>query len=160
MEIVLQIFSLNIISGNRAVILNIIADYFFICSIYGLLYWRHVQAWPQVSGKLVNSAVDSIGLNMRADEVTYVAKVQYQYNVDGQQYEGKRLSPIQIIASTNMRALLRWQMRYITYLDNGEVAVFYNPKKPQKSYLIKHLRIEPFLYAACFILPIVFWLRH
>lgn len=59
-----------------------------------------------------------------------------------------------------MRALLRWQMRYITYLEAGKdrIVVFYNPKKPQKSYLIKPLKVEPFIYTSFAALPLIFWL--
>lgn len=155
----LQFFQ-DVLSGERATILNLIAGYFFICGIYGLLYWQHVRSWPHTSGTLIKSEIGKLGNSMRADEQRYLAKQRYQYSVGGEDYEGKRLSPIQILASVNMRALLHWQMRYITYLDKDKtkVAVFFNPKKPQKSYLIRPLRAEPFIYAGFVILPIIFWL--
>ncbi|MEP1230765.1 MAG: DUF3592 domain-containing protein [Litorimonas sp.] len=156
----MQSFFQDLLSGDRAAILNVIAGYFFLCGICGLLYWRRVRSWPQISGTLIKSEIGKLGNSMRADEQSYTAKLRYQYSVGGEEYESKRLSSIQVVASTNMRALLRWQMRYITYLDKdkNEIAVFYDPKKPQKSYLIKPLKIEPFIYAAFFILPIIFWL--
>ena len=156
----MQSFFQELLSCDRTAILNLVAGYFFICGISGLLYWRRVRAWPQVSGQLIKSEIESVGLDLQTRDMNYHANLRYQYSVGGIDYEGKRLSPIQIVASTNMRALLRWQMRYITYLEAGKdrIAVFYNPKKPQKSYLIKPLKVEPFIYISFAALPLIFWL--
>jgi hypothetical protein len=52
-------------------------------------------------------------------------------------YEGHRLSLWTVILSTNLRFILRWQMKGITHLSTDEVTVFCKQSNPKKSYLIK-----------------------
>jgi hypothetical protein len=66
----------------------------------------------------------------------YVTKALYQYRVGGVSYEGQRISPWVIVASHNARVVLEKQMASIQRLSGDKVKVFYNPKRPQKSYLV------------------------
>jgi hypothetical protein len=52
-------------------------------------------------------------------------------------HEGHRLSLWTVILSTNLRFILRWQMKCITHLSTDEVTVFCKQSNPKKSYLIK-----------------------
>ncbi len=67
----------------------------------------------------------------------YVADALYEYEVDGTPYENSRISPWVIVASHNVRFLLHRQLNRITLGPDGEIAVYYNPQRLEKSVLKK-----------------------
>ncbi len=67
----------------------------------------------------------------------YVADALYEYEVDGTPYENSRISPWVIVASHNVRFILHRQLNRITLGPDGEIAVYYNPQRLEKSVLKK-----------------------
>ncbi len=121
--------------------------------LISLIFQLRILSWPMINGTLVHSDLSRWGATNFADEQDYEAEVTYRYRVNGKQYEGKRLSPWYMLVSANMRFLLRWQLAGITRLTPEEVAVFYNPSAPEKSYLIKPGKAGLCFTAAMVVLP-------
>ncbi|MEM7636247.1 MAG: DUF3592 domain-containing protein [Pseudomonadota bacterium] len=143
-------------SGDEQAILIVVAAYFALMGLISLTYQVRILSWPMINGTLVRSDLSRWGASTRADEQDYEAEVTYHYRVDGKHYEGKRLSPWYMLVSANMRFLLRWQLAGITRLTQEEVAVFYNPSAPKKSYLIKPGKAGLCVTAAMVVLPIIY----
>lgn len=76
----------------------------------------------------------------------YVIKLAYDYEVDGVQYRGTRLSPVVMTASGAGKAVLDYALSNLQQHD-GKVDVFYNPRSPEKSFLQK-----PGLFSGLFTL--------
>ena len=111
--------------------------YVFIVCGYSLIFQIRTRYWPFTSGELAEMRVSKFGATdwVKSDQ-DYTVKALYKYNVSGVTYNGKRLSPWVIVASTNARLVLEKQMSSIQQLPGGKVKVFYNPNNPKKSYLI------------------------
>ena len=113
------------------------ALYFLVTAIYSLIFQIRVRKWPSVAGNLLKLDKAEHGAKeWAATNQDYRASTLYVYQVDGKTYEGKRLSPWGIVASANAKFVLDMQMQGVTYLPNNQVRVFYDPRNPQKSYLI------------------------
>lgn len=148
----------DVMSGDTHAILIVATVYFVMAGLLSLVLSLRIRSWPMVQGTLVRSGLDPMGPSMRADEVNYSADLEYHYIVDGVRHQGKRLSPTIIVASANLRILLNWQMSGITKLANEEIAVFYKPSNPKKSYLIKPGKIALSCIIGFILLPLIFWI--
>lgn len=150
-------FFQDVIDGDTHTILIVATVYFAMMGFISLALLLRIRSWPMVPGRLVHSSLNPMSPSMRADEVNYSVYLKYNYVVDGVKYEGKRLSPTYIVASANIRFLLTWQMSGITKVENEEVAVYYKPSNPIKSYLIKPGKITLICLIAIIMLPLIFW---
>lgn len=113
------------------------AIYTFAVCAYSAAYQVRIRNWPSTTGSLQHATVARFGINERnLSSQNYEADTRYSYEVSNIQYEGSRLSPWVLMASHNLRVLLRWQLSSIRSGPAGEVDVFYNPKNPAKSFLI------------------------
>jgi len=118
---------------------------FFYASLYALLLpglsfiyqWR-VAAWPATPGQLLHGEVRKVGGTEWAPaNQDYALDALYTYSVDGRQYQGRRISPWVMVASHNARFILQKQLRQISHDSQGRVQVFFNPRNPAKSFLLK-----------------------
>ena len=111
--------------------------YTFVVCTYSVLFQIRTRNWPSAEGELLQAGVKKFGARdfVLANQ-DYVSSALYHYRVSGVVYDGTRISPWIFVASHNMRYILEKQMSSIQRQANGKVKVFYNPKKPQKSYLI------------------------
>ena len=109
--------------------------YAFVVCLYSVVYQMRVRRWPGTTGKLNRAAVTEFGAPAltRADR-EYRADASYTYTVNGNEYSGHRVSPWIVI--TNMPGLIGRQLDKIDASKSGSVTVYYNPGKPQKSYLV------------------------
>lgn len=111
--------------------------YVFVVCTYSVVFQIRTRSWPVAEGELVQAGVKTFGSHdLVLANQDYVSKALYHYSVSGVVYEGTRVSPWIFVASHNMRFILEKQMASIQYHPNSKVKVFYNPTKPQKSYLI------------------------
>ncbi len=85
---------------------------------------------------MINLSVRPFGANADSNERKYRSKALYTYTVDGQAYEGSRISPWVFVTNHNARKILEMQLAKVERLSGERVVVHYDPKKPQKSYLI------------------------
>ena len=148
----------DLFNGDTHAILIVTTTYFVMAGLLSLILSLRIRSWPMVRGTLVHSNLGAMSPSMRASDVNYSADLQYNYLVDDNHYQGKRLSPAVIVASANLRFLLTWQLRGITKFANDEIAVFYKPSNPKKSYLIKPGKIALSSTIGFTLLPILFWL--
>jgi len=103
---------------------------------YSLFFQMRINRWPIVTGELISKSATKFGATEWATtNQEYVADALYKYNVAGKEYMGKRISAWVMVASHNAKFVLEKQLSSIRVVD-GKVDVYYNPKKPQKSYLI------------------------
>ena len=129
-------FLTNLMAGERAAILVAAAAYFAFFGLWSVIFCVRVRQWPSIIGTLDVATLTKFGWAMVTSDQDYRANVRYKYEVNGQTYEGTRLSPTVMIASYNVRALLRWQMRGIERTGDNGARVYYKASNPAKSYLI------------------------
>lgn len=122
-------------SRRDAIILGSSA-YFALMGMISLIHMFRLSRWPSVIGELHEEGVNRSGIGaMSPDERENRAMVRYTYSVDGVTYESDRLNAWYVTVTHNLRALLKYQLREIERHEGASVTVFYNPRKPQKSYL-------------------------
>lgn len=123
-------------TGNEQAVIWAFSLYFILVASYSLFFQVRSRQWPSVWGEPLTEEVGVLIPDHVASERDYRVRVLYRYSVADQVYEGHRLSPWVIVASHNARLVLQQQMKGITRNDKGQVKVFFNPRNPQKSYLI------------------------
>lgn len=111
------------------------ALYFLVLLAYSTFYSYKVANWPFVKGRLILIYVSTFDFDSYEN-------LRYEYEVDGVSYIGTRLSPIQIRGQVKRK--IKKQMDKIEYLTNDEVKVFFDPKKPSKSYLVRESWLDIF----------------
>lgn len=133
--------------------------YALVMGAYSLVFQMRVAAWPSTRGLLIKADVEKFGPTewaiMNQD---YSAEALYAYEVAGSGYEGKRVSPWVIVASHNAKFVLEQQMKGITQNVDGSVAVYFNPKNPKKSFLIRPGRFGMVFTLAIAVVPISWYL--
>jgi len=129
--------------------------------LYSLVYQIKVTYWPGTKGELIDERIREFGHAYAPSDKDYAASVSYKYVVDGKEYVGKRLSPWLFITNNNAKYILKKQLKLIFRLSDGVVMVYYNPRKPNKSYLIKPGLFGKFLTVFLAIIPILtYWLKY
>jgi len=125
------------LAGDPFAIGACVAAFCAAACVYSLFFQYRVWHWPHVWGVLgVAGKKQTLSSGTSMADRQYVARVSYTYDVDGQAYEGHRLSAMQVEASHNARAVLDAQLKGIERQD-GRVKVYYKPGNPAKSYLIR-----------------------
>ncbi|NND71032.1 MAG: DUF3592 domain-containing protein [Rhodothermales bacterium] len=126
------------VDGGKQGILFFVAVYAFLLPGYSLIRQLIVRRWPGTPGVLIRAGVEGAGgvasVKWRGN---YIATALYSYQVDGKSYDGSRVSAWVMMASYNARFLLQRQLDKIQTSGDGRVMVYYNPKNPQKSFLLK-----------------------
>ena len=109
--------------------------YALVVTLYIYLFTKKLKKWPYVLGELAEISI------VPTYEIRTVAgRVRYTYEVNGVVYKGKRLSPWSVTG--HVKNIISRQMAKIEYVSNDQVKVFYNPKNPSKSYLIRESFLE------------------
>ncbi len=129
-------FLSDILAGERSAIIRASALYFAVMGAWSVAYCFRLRRWPSVVGTLEEAGLGRFGASSTRSDQTFRANVLYRYEVDGESFEGARLSPSIMLVSANARGLLSWQMKGIERIGEDGVRVFYNPSKPRKSFLI------------------------
>lgn len=129
-------FISNLLEGDHALIAAG-AIYFAVCGVLATGNAIRLSRWPSVVGKLNEAEVGrTSSLLARTDEQEYAGRVRYSYSVDGERFEGERLSPFPMMATYNARFAIRWRLGWIERIGDEGVRVYHHPTKPQKSHLI------------------------
>ena len=124
--------------GNAQGVFFFMVLYAFIFLTYSFFYQLRVSGWPSVIGDLDEASIEIWGARERQkSDQMFKAKAGYRYIVNGMEFIGTRISPWFLLASSNAKFLLKYQLNSVKSLSNGKVEVYYNPKKPSKSFLIK-----------------------
>jgi len=113
------------------------ALYGVLMGLYSVLFQLRIRCWPRTVGTLHRLGVEVFGGRdavVATRETVGVAS--YTYAVDGRSYDGTRISAWVMVAG-GLGRLLKLQQRGVQRHDGGGVTVFYHPRKPAKSFLIR-----------------------
>lgn len=147
------------VAGDGQSILLLAAIYILLVCGYSVIWQMRVNAWPSVSGQLERLGLRKYGAGEWAlSNQEYAADALYTYQVDGKAYSGKRISPWLFVASHNLRSVLRLQLKGVNVGSGNEVKVYYNPRKPEKSFLVRTGLISQIITALIGIAPLSFYL--
>lgn len=138
------------------------AVYVVLVLAWSLVYQLRVAAWPVTRGRLIAAGVRRFGATdiVRARQ-DYVVSAEYEYTVGGTTYRGKRLSPWLVVASHNLRAVLRRQVEQVRRDAEGAVDVYYDPRRPQRSFLLKPGPVGIACTAALAVaVPLLYWVKY
>gem|GEM_PF-495812 len=144
-----------VINGQAKGVFFCFALYIFIACFYSLIFQIRMRCWPFVYGELLEVEVDKFGASISTSDQDFVARALYRYKVSGVNYDGTRVSPWLMLVSYNLRFLLEKQMSYIQRSSDGKVKVFYNPNKPQKSFLIIAGKVGIVITLLICVLPLI-----
>lgn len=129
-------FIAQLLDGDRDAILLAAAAYFALMGVIAVLRCIHIGRWSSTTGVLESAGIERTGsVAFEKSDQEYEAQVRYRYRVDGTEYLGTRLNGWSIMATYNLRFILKYQFRGIERLDGDHVVVYYNPYDPAKSYL-------------------------
>ena len=103
--------------------------------VMSIRFTTKIRKFPYVIGKLVSLKTNWNHLEPGRSRVD----VRYEYQVGNKKYTGNRLSSI--IITGQVRPILLRQIAKIQYVSEDEVKVYYDNKKPGKSFLV----VEGFL---------------
>ncbi len=135
--------------------------YTFILCVYSAVLQVRTRYWPYTEGRLVEFNVEEFGASIHKTDQNYTANVLYNYIVSGVKYEGYRISPWLIVASHNVKFILRKQMSSIQKSSDGKIKVFYEPSNPKKSFLIVASWLGIFITVVISVLPLLlFYFRY
>ncbi len=124
--------------GNDQAIVFWGAVYLGLVGFASLIFQAYVRSWPSVPGELVRADLAPWGGPTWAkSDQQYKLDGRYRYQVGGRTFEGRRVSPWVMVASHNARFLLRHQLKGVARHPDGTVTVYFNPRRPNKSYLIR-----------------------
>lgn len=147
-------------NGEKQGILFWISLYTLLVVGFSATFQIRVRRWPSTQGYLIQSGTVKFGATEWVkSEQEYSAKALYIYLVDGEIYEGTRLSPWIIVASHNAKFVIQKQLEGIERHTDGTIGVIYNPKNPRKSYLIKPGLVGLLITILIAVLPMVFFLK-
>lgn len=142
--------------GPQGVGFWIVVYAFAVCAYSLAGQWRS-RRWPDTRGELAESGVKHLGGSDYHTDQDHVTNVRYHYRVQGMDYIGNRVSPWVFVTNHNARGVLQKQLSFMQHLPDGGVKVFYNPARPQKSFLVLPGRIGMMVTAAAGLLPAVWY---
>ena len=104
----------------------------------GLLKAKASASWPSTKGEIISSEIERAIFTPDRKRGTahrpryYVFKARYQYEVDGETYNSKRVSFLSTYISREKYSDIRDK-----YAASKTIDVFYNPDAPSEAVLIK-----------------------
>ena len=124
------------------------------------MVWQiRMSLWPSVSGRLETLGLRKFGGGEWAlSNQEYTGDALYTYRVEGKEYAGKRISPWVVVASHNLRSILHLQQKGVEVRPGNEVTVYFNPGRPQKSFLVRTGPVSQIVTALIGIGPLLFYL--
>ena len=145
--------------GEKQGILFFVSIYALLLCSYSLAQQYLIRRWPVAKGNLLNCSISRWGLTerLRADQ-DYTSDANYQYFVNGKEYTGYKVSPWIIIASHNAMFILKKQLKRLKIHSDGSVDVYYNPRRPEKSFLVLPGYWGMFVTLSLALLPLLFYL--
>ena len=111
--------------------------YMLVVCLYSAYFQIRTRFWATTVGTIHSLGLKKFGISNDLSEQQYRGKALYSYSVNGQTYEGTRISPWVFVTNYNAKGLLLKQQAGIDMPTKDTVTVYYNPKKPQKSFLLK-----------------------
>ena len=130
--------------------------YVLLACAYSVVYQVRVSRWPAARGQLLKAGLRKFGVTkwVKAEQ-EYVADALYEYEVNGNKYVGKRLSPWSMVVSHNARFVLDAQLGRVKKGVDGQITVYYNPRNPKKSFLLRTGIVSQLITLAIGLVPAV-----
>ena len=126
------------INGQKQGVIFFAALYALAMLGYSFVYQLRIRTWPSTRGTLTKATLGKVGgTDLVVSRQEYAASALYEFDVGNITYRGSRISPWVLLASHNARFFLEKQLRGIERYEDGRVKVFFNPKNPNKSFLIR-----------------------
>lgn len=139
----------NVLEGDLSSILKLASVW---CLFFGtkfLLELRTMEQWPSIVGDLHEFSV--IGGPDASERVSAKVKTKYSFFVEDKEYKGKRLAHLAFGPSSGNVSLIKKMMAKVERPESGKVVIYYSPKKPQKSVLLRPGKIEYGLVCLCYV---------
>ncbi len=120
--------------------------------------------WPTVQGLILESEVaanpPAVGSPRQMEQATasYAAHIRYEFTVDGQKFQSKRIALADYSASHKSRV----DDVVARYPKDGEVTVYYQPGSPAECLLEPGVALQTWLLPALGVVLLAaggFWLR-
>ena len=123
--------------GDAQGVLFWIAVYAFVVCSYSTIRQFMKFRWKATTGQLMQKGIQKFGTSLADPSMQeYKLDALYEYQVDGRKYLGTEVSAWKVVASHNVRGILGLQYKGIEKHPDGSIAVYYNPRKPQKALLV------------------------
>ncbi len=149
------------LDGDAESILLIFAVYFLLMGTLSLCYQLRVKKWPHKRGQLLRSRIAHVaGFEWDPGDKSYATDALYEYQVDGQTYQGQKVSPWVMVASHNVRFVLYKQLDRIEVGPGNKVSVYYNPQKPSQAILIKPGNLGIAVTVLVALVPLALYLTY
>lgn len=142
-------------NGNKQGVCFFASIYAFLIVGYSVIFQLRVRAWPSTVGELIDAQIQLMTSSAHRSEQTYSASALYTYRVGANKYDGRKVSTWVVMASRNVRGILQMQLDHIQKVGADGVIVFYNPKKPAKSVLMKPGMAGVVLTFAIAVVPVM-----
>ena len=120
-----------VLLGSMSIVMGILIRNWIINTYHAV----QCKKWPMVKGKIINTphANEFYGTNssgmVSSNPTRYEVRIKYEYKVNGIEFEGTTLSFNESVANNPLASDM--------YENGDEVDVYYNPKKPEISVLIR-----------------------
>jgi Protein of unknown function (DUF3592) len=117
-----------------------------------------VRGWPRVEGQLLDLGIRPLGTpELGTRDQDYVPSALYRYQVNGRSYEGREISIWKMSASGMLRNTAKLLPRQVRPSATGKVPVSYNPRRPEKSVLLRPGWTSIALLSALMVLTAAFY---
>jgi hypothetical protein len=112
--------------------------YVLIVLLGTLWHILRVRTWPSTDGQLLRLGIRPLGApEFGTLNQAHVPDALYTYQVNGTPYQGRDISVWKMSASGLLRNTARILPRQVKPDASGKVPVYYNPKRPHKSLLLR-----------------------
>lgn len=112
--------------------------YVLIVLVGSLWHALRVRRWPQVEGQLLSLGIRPLGSpDPGTRDQDYVPSALYRYEVNGQSYAGREISIWKMSASGMLQNTAKILPSQVRPSETGKVIIYYNPKRPKKSLLLR-----------------------
>ena len=117
-----------------------------------------VRGWPRVEGQLRGLGIRPLGTpELGTSDQDYVPSALYWYQVNGQSYEGREISIWKMSASGMLKKTANLLPGQVRPSETGKVVVYYNPRRPKKSVLLRPGWASISLLSALIVLTAAFY---
>lgn len=101
--------------------------------VYNTVIGQASMNWPYVQGRIIESYIKE---KKKKGKVRYKLRIRYEYLVDRERYEGRI---VQYGKGLSFRSKDEAELALSHYQLGSEVSVYFMPKKPQYSCLVRGL---------------------
>ncbi|WP_148714469.1 DUF3592 domain-containing protein [Chitinolyticbacter meiyuanensis] len=112
----------------------------YVAFVLGGSLWQCLRQrrWSKTRGRLLRVGIRALGeTDGGASNRDYVPDALYLYQVDDVEYQGTEISVWKMSASGLLKNTAYMLPKKVTADEHGNVDVYYNPKRPKKSLLLR-----------------------